>query len=414
PSAAVTLLPTRVGGPLRLSGRVGLSRFAPPNGVTSDGGRDGLGPGDRGWIRDAADPEELDGGWDPGERLAASRADGRVELTAPFTVGDLLAVEPSVRAAAAGYAFDASRDPVAAAWGSAGLAVSTGLSRRFGALRHELSPRLEWRFTTGAAGAALPAYGYDGWDRGAAVPAGSVLAAGSAFPGTRLAAAAPPGASSQLRLSLATRLTRGDEELARAEVGQELDLRRGRLAEAFLRASAARGPLSGEVDARLWTAGRLQAVPEPEYGSWLDAVSEVRLKLALADGRGDELRAGLLAVGSGGSGRLGAGADALFDPRPAATAALASGSLAAAIRLGPATLGYEVLLPVRTSVVPACVGTDTRVADAWEVQQQTGSLAWDSPCRCFRARVSVRLNACGDLGASLAFDLGKAGAVAGR
>lgn len=410
PALAATLLPTRLAGPLRLSGRAALSRFGPPNGDTSDGGADGLGPGDRGWARDLADPGELDGQWGPGERLAASRADGRVELTAPFTVGDVLAVEPALRAAAAAYAFDAARDPAAAGWGAAGLTLSTALARRFGGLRHELSPRAEWRFTTGVAGGALPAFGYDAWDRGAAVPAGVA----GPFAGARLAAAAPPGASSQLRVSVATRLTRGDEELARAELGQELDLRRGRLAEAFLRAWAARGPLSGEVDARLWTAGRLVPVPEPTSASWLDAFSELRLRLALADGRGDELRAGLLAVGSGGSGRLGGGVDDLFDPRPAATAALAAGSLAALVRLGPATVGYELLLPARTSVVPACAGPGSRVAEAWEIQQQTGSLSWDSPCRCFRARVAVRLNACGDLGASLAIDLGRAGAVAGR
>ncbi len=288
--------------------------------------------------------------------------------------------------------------------------ASTGLSRRFGDLRHELTPRLEWRATSGVAGGALPAFGYDGWDRGAAVPAG----AASGFALERLASAAVPGASSQLRLTLATRLTRGGEELVRGEIGQELDLRRGKLAEAFLRASAARGPLSGEVDARLWTAGRLDPVPEPAHASWLDAFSELRLKLALADGRGDELRAGLLAVGSGGSGRLGAGVDGLFDPRPARTDALATGSLAAVIRLGPATLGYEVLLPARTAVVPACVGPGTRVADALEIQQQTGSVEWDSPCKCFRARVSLGRNACGDLGASLTFDLGKTGAAFSR
>jgi LPS-assembly protein len=410
PSLAATLLPARLAGPLRLSGRVGLSRFGPPNGVTSDGGGDGVGPGDRGWVRDAGDPGELDGRWGPGERLAASRLDVRAELSAPFTIGDALALEPSLRGAAAGYAFDAAVGPLAAGWASAGLTVTTGLLRRFGELRHELAPRLEWRATTGAAGGALPAFGYDGWDRGAPVPAG----VGASFGVARLAAAAPPGLASQLRLSLATRLARGDEELARAELGQELDLRRGRLAEAFLRASAVRGPLSGEVDARLWTAGRLVPVPEPAHASWLDAFSEIRLKLALADGRGDELRAGLLAVGSGGSGRLGGGVDDLFDPRPAGTDALAAGSLAALIRLGPATVGYEVLLAARTSVVPGCDGVGSRVADAWEVQQQTGSVEWNSPCRCFRARVAVRLNACGELVPVISLDLGRAGAVVGR
>lgn len=409
PALVATLLPTAVAGPLRLSGRAGLSRFAPMSGFTSDGGADGLGPGDPGWARVLSDPLELDGRWDRGERLGATRLDARAELSAPFSLAGVLAVTPSVRGAAAGYAFDAAR-VVANGWASTGLTVASWLVRRFGDLRHEVSPRLEWRASSGVAGGPLPAFGYDGWDRGGATPPGASLA----LAGQRLASAAPPGLSNQLRLSVATRLTRGGDELVRAELGQELDLRRGELAEGFFRASAARGPVSGEADLRVWTGGRLDAARVPAFASWLDAFSELRLRLTVADGRGDEFKAGLLAVGSGGSGRLGAGVDALFDARAAAIEALAAGSLAAKLRFGPATLGYEVLLPVRTAVVGGCQGTGTRTATAWELQQQTGSVEWDSPCHCFRARVAVRLNACGDVSYSVGLDLGRAAGVVGR
>lgn len=419
PSLSLEALPVALAGPLRGSGRVALARYAPPGGNTSDGGADGLGPGDRGWSRVAADLDELDGSWQLGERLAGTRLDARAEVAVPFLLWDALAVTPALRGALAGHAFDTGRDPLANAWGSAGLTASTSLTRRFGGLRHELTPRMDWRLTTGVAGEALPTYGYDAWDRAGALPPGFVPqpppdadTAGPVAP-QRLASAAPPGVSNQLRLALGTRLLRGGEELLWAELGQEIDLRRQALAEGWVRAVAARGYVAGEADVRFWTGGRLEPVAAPTYDSWLDAFSEIRLALTLSDHRGDQIRAGLLAVGKGGSGRLGAGVDGLFDPRATGIEALASGSLGGRLQLGPAALGYEVLLPVRTSVVPACQGDGTRIASPWEIQQQTGSVEWDSPCRCFRARLALRLNACGDVGASFTLDLGKAANLAG-
>jgi LPS-assembly protein len=419
PALELAALPTQVLGPVRASGRVGVARFAPINGGTSDGGADGLGPGDRGWSRVQADDTELTHTWQLGERLAGTRADARAELAAPFQLWDAVAVTPAVRGAVAGYAFDSAVNPMAIAWGSAGVTATSALTRRFGGLRHVLEPRLEWLLTSAQAGDRLPTFAYDGWDRGEDGPLGwtpadppDKSAAGPHW-GRRFAAAAPPGVSNQLRLALGTRLMRGGEEVMRAEVGQELDLRRQALAEGWVRAAAARGYVSGEADVRFWTGGRLVKDDPPTYDSWLDAFSEIRVAMALADHRGDQLKASLLAVGKGGSGRMGAGVDDLFDPRPAGVDALASGSLAGRLQLGPAALGYEVLLPVRTSVVPACQGDGTRVASPWEVQQQTGSVEWDSPCRCFRARLAVRLNACGDLGASFSLDLGKAATLVG-
>jgi LPS-assembly protein len=413
PSLGATLLPVALAGPLRLSGRAGLARFAPPRGATSDGGLDGVGPADRGFVAAAADAGELDGRWQPGERLAVTRLDARAELSAPFDVAGVLSVRPFLRGAALGYLFDAARDPLADAWGVGGVELASFLSRRFGEVRHTLEPRLEWRYGTAVQGRALPAFGYDPWDRAAATPPG----ADPTFRAPRFAAAAPPGVFQQARLSLATRLASGEVELARGEVGQEVDVGLGRLAEGFVKAAATRGLVSGEADVRFWTAGRLVPAPQPPHASWLDRFSELRLKLVLADGRGDQLRGGLLAVGPGGSGRLGAGVDGLFDPRPTTATgldALASGTLGAQVRLGPATLGYDARLPVRTEVVLSCQGTGTRVVGPWQVQEHAATLAWDSPCQCFRARATVRVNDCGEVGYSVSLDLGRAAGVQGR
>lgn len=203
-------------------------------------------------------------------------------------------------------------------------------------------------------------------------------------------------------------------------MGQDLDLRRGRLAEGYVTAAAARGLVSGEAELRFWTGGRLEPGPEvpPGFGSWLDAFSQARLRLAVSDGRGDAIRLGLLSFGPGGSGQQQAGLDALFDPRASDVGtfvggspwALASATIGAQVRLGPATFGYEAQLPVRTAVVPACSGNegDMRTTGPWQVRQHTGSLEWDSPCRCFRARASIRYSDCGGVGGGFTLDLGAA------
>jgi len=414
PALAAHLLPTSVVGPLRLSGRAGVARFAPRRGLTSDGGPDGLGPADRGYTRDAADAGEGDGRWEPGERLAATRLDARAELSAPFHLGGALSVLPFVRGAALAYAFDAAADPLANGWVVGGLSVSTVLSRRFGAVRHTLEPRLDWRLGGAVGGEALPAFGYDEWDRAAALPPG----AGATFRAPRLAAAAPPGPFHQARLAVATRVAEGERELWRAEVGQDLDLRRGRLAEGYLTAAAARGLVSGEAELRLWTGGRLEPGPAAPHRSWLDAFSQARLRLAVADRRGDAVKVGLLSVAPGGSGQLQAGVDALFDPRaadvgtfvPGADWSLASATLGLQVKLGPATLGYEAQLPVRDAIVRACRATDgsMRTVGPWQVRQHVGAVEWDSPCRCFRVRATVRYDDCGGVAGGLALDLGGA------
>jgi LPS-assembly protein len=421
PSLEATLVPVGLLGPLTLSGRAGLARFAPPSGVTSDGGADGVGPADRGfpsgvaglpwqrWQRTPGDPGELDGRWQPGERLAVTRLDARAELAASLALGQALAVRPFVRGAVLGYRFDAVEGQRANAWALTGLELSSALSRRFGELRHVIEPRLEWRLGSAVLGPALPAFGYDAWDRAAAAPPGT----DPTFLAPRVAAAAPPGLYHQARLALGTRLERGGVELLRAEVGQEVDLVRRRLAEATLDGTARAGGLTAEAQLRVWPERRWLPAPTPAHASWLDDFSELRLRLTAHDARGDTVTAGLAALGPGGSGRLAAGVDALFDPRPSGLGPQAAGTLGARVRLGHALVGYEVVLPARTSA-PLCNLTATRTVGAWQPQQQTASLEWDSPCQCFRAKAKLHVNDCGTIGFDLAFDLGKVGASTGR
>ncbi len=421
PSLAATLAPVALAGPLLLAGRAGATRYAPLHGVTSDGGSDGVGPADRGWIRNAADPFELDGRWEPGERLAVTRIDTRASLAAPLQLG-WLSVTPWVRGAALGYVFDANQGALANAWWVGGLQLSTLLSRRYGAWRHVLEPRVEWMLTSPVSGKALPAFGYDEWDRGPAQPANTT----AAFVAPRYAAAAPPGRSNQMRVALATWLHAPDALLLRGEVGQEIDLGRGKLAEGYVTAVASRGYVTGEADVYFWTAGRMDAAPQPPHSSWLDRFSALRLNLSVGDGRGDGIHGGLLAFGPGGSGHASAGVDALFDARPisirpldqassvtSAGEALATGTLGGQLKIGPAGFGYDVLVPARTIEVGSCkAGAPARTIGPWHVQQQTGWAEWDSPCRCFKLRVSVGVNECGGIPSfKVDLDIGKIGST---
>jgi LPS-assembly protein len=410
PAVAATLAPWQLTGPLLLSGRAGASRYAPLHGVTSDGGADGVGPADRNWRIDPADGTERDGEWQPGERLAVTRLDARGELIAPLQLG-WLSVTPWARGAMLGYAFDANESARTNGWWVGGLELSTLLSRRYGTVRHVLEPRVEWLLVSPVMGRALPAFGYDAWDRADARPAGAT----DAFVAPRYAAAAPPGRSSQLRLALASWLHSPDFALLRGEVGQEVDLGRGKLGEAYVSAAVTRGYVTGDADVRFWTAGRPDPVPQPQYGSWLDKFSEIRLQLAVSDGRGDQLRGGLLSFGPGGSGRIGAGVDALFDTRPliGATGAdvAASGTFGATARIGPASFGYDVLVPARWAYIKSCqAGGPDRLISPTHIQQQSGWAQWDSPCQCFKVKVLIAVDDCGGIpGFRVDLELGRLG-----
>jgi len=367
-SATAALVPIPA-GPLTLSARAGAARFGPAT-----------------------------GGLDVAGRPATTRADARAELGLPVLVAGMVTVAPFVRGAALGYAFDDAREPEATAWGVAGAVVQTEVSRRFGALRHAISPRLEWRTGTAAAGDPLAVPAYDAFDRSTA----GILSAS-------------PGPFQQLRAAIETRLEAPGATLLRAEVGQDADLRAGRLAEAFAALAVAAGPVTAESRARFFPVdGRGVPAPAPRIRSPLDALTELQASLSVQDRRGDGVRAGFLAVGAGGSGGLVAGLDPLFDVRPASKLdAAAAATAGVRLTLGTARVGYDALLPGRAAFVPSCGDpTSERRVSALQVQQHAASLAWESPCRCFRVTMIARLNDCGGVSYSASIDLSRLGVTA--
>ena len=364
-TAAATLVPIPA-GPLTLSARAGAARFGPAT-----------------------------AGLDVAGRPATTRADARAEIALPLLLGRAVTLAPFVRGAALGYGFDDARDPEATAWGVAGAVVQTEVSRRFGALRHAIAPRLEWRAGTRAGGDSLAFAAYDAFDR---TTVGLLSAS--------------PGPFQQLRAALETRLEAPGATLLRAEVGQDADLRAGRLAEAFAALGVAAGPVTADARARFFPVdGRGVPAPAPRIRSPLDSLTELQASLTVQDRRGDGLRAGFLAVGPGGSGRLVAGLDPLFDVRPGANLdAAAAATAGVRATVGGARLGYDALLPGRAAFVQSCSDpTAERRVSALQVQQHAASLAWESPCHCFRVTMVARLTDCGVLGYTASIDLGRLG-----
>ncbi len=371
-SAAATLVPTAM-GPLRLSARGGAARYGPA-------GR----------------------GLDVTGRPAATRADGRAEVALPLLVGGALTVAPFVRGAALGYAFDEAKDPAASAWGVAGAVVQTEVSRRFGPVRHAIAPRLEWRVGTGATGEALPFPAYDAFD-----PSTSTTSLLSARPGT----------FQQLRAAVETRIESGGRDLLRAELGQDVDLRAGRFAETFAALAVGAGPFGADARASFFgVESRPTPATPPRIPSRIDNFTELRANLSLADSRGDGVRLGFVSVGPGGSGTLVAGIDPLFDIRPGGVEAGGSATAAARATIGPARLAYEALIPGRAAFVLSCSGVGERRVGAFQVQQHSGTLSWESSCHCFRITAAARVNDCTttwtDVSYFVSLDLtGLAGAV---
>ncbi|HEU4383011.1 MAG TPA: LPS-assembly protein LptD [Anaeromyxobacteraceae bacterium] len=421
PGASATLLPQRLAGPVRFSGSLSAARFAPVQGVSNRADGSGLAPGDLGWAGTLPLPPA--DAWAPGQRLSANRLAAEAELRAPFALGRALALEPWARGRAAGYAFGDGASPAGLdAWLSGGLTVSTRLSRVFGEgadrLRHDIEPRVEWRGGTGLAGPDLPAWGYDELDRAAAPstpclmpPAG--LATGQCLP-MRTLSAAPPGTWSQLRLALRNRLTVPSGSLSRTaldlDLGQDFDLGRGALGETWARAGVLADPLTFGLTARFLSFG---AEPPPGswtpvHRSWLDAFTELRADLGLHWKRGDRVHAGLLALGEGASGALRAGTDPLFDDRAIAFAAQGQGSAGARVRVaGGLDVSYDALFNLRTVTAPGCNVSRSPVEWSPHVQQHLAALVWDSPCKCWRAALRVRVSDCGDFGVGATLDLGE-------
>ncbi len=389
PAASAVLLPVAA-GPLRLSGRAGAVRFAP-----------------------------VAGAYDASGRPAADRGDLGVEVAAPWMIGRALSIAPYVHGAASAYAFEAAQDPRALAYGTAGAVVSTEVSRRFGEMRHAVAPRLEWRAGTAAYGETLAWPAYDLFDRSAR---GAL-------------AAAPPGVFQQLRASVESRLDLRGVDVFRLELGQDVNLLRGRLAETFGAASIAAGPLSADASVRaiafetraaagLATATALgaRAVPPMQIvlGGPLDRhFGELRANVALADRRGDAVRAGFFSVAPGGSGTLRAGMEPLFDLRSSPLDAGAGATAGARLVAGGATISYDAVFPGRASLVPRCgadptaayaalVGGDAsqyRRVEGWEARQHTATVSFASRCRCFRVVAAMGVNDCGTLSYRASIDL---------
>ncbi len=380
PAASATLLPVGL-GPVRVSGRAGFARFAPPSSAWDSGDCWNQPPGTC-----VEDPR----------RAAADRADVRAEVSAPLLLGDVASLTPYVRGAGTAYAFEADYPATGEAWAVGGVVLGTEVSRRFGAVRHAVAPRLEWRGGTGSAGEGIAWNAYDLFDR----------------TGTGALSAAPPGPWQQLRAAAETRLTAGGADLLRLEVGQDYDVRLGRLGETFAGAGVAWRRFSASAAARAF-AFEARPYPTPPAripSSFLDRFTELSGSASLADHRGDVVHAGFYSIGAGGSGSLLAGIDPLFDLRPTATEPSASATVGARAVWSGATLGYDVLLYGRAGYVASCSGGGgERRVEAGQPQQHVVTAVWDSPCNCFRIAAVGRLNDCGEPSGSLVLDLSHLG-----
>ncbi len=418
PSASVTLLPVRLAGPVRAAATVEVARFAPIRGVTGDEGVNGVGPGERGWDFRQVDAGEGDGRWTrpgavgaadglaslpgPGERLAATRMLARAELRAPFTLGRALQVEPWVIGTAAGYAFEAALSPQVDARAVGGLTLGSEISRTFGQgtsrVRHDVQPSVALVVGSGQAGTGLPNYAYDELDVAPPLP----VLPGQTVP-VRRTLSALPGSFQQLQLSVRNRLTvpSGPLSLTTAELtlGQDVDLGAGRASEGWVQARASRpvsfGTVSADLTARFLSFGARRAqgtgpAATTLPASRLDAFTSLQAGVTAADRRGDNVHAGLFAVGAGGSPRLLAGLEPIFDPRPVAADAQATGSAGLVGRISAAAVTYDASFNARQLATPNCQGKSV----APHVYQHAFSLVWDSPCKCWKAGFTAVLYEC--------------------
>jgi LPS-assembly protein len=378
-AASAALVPVAA-GPLLLSGHMGVARFGPVHGV-------GI----------TTNPS-IQGGVDVVGRDPVTRADARAEIAAPLLLGRAVTFAPYLRGAALAYAPEYSSSS-GTAWGVGGASLETEISRRFGELRHVIAPKLEWRAGSTAKGDPLTVPAYDLYDRSTSTT--SLLSA-------------TPGPFDQLRVSVATRVDTAKATAFHLEAGQDFDLQAGRWAETFAAAGFATGPVTADAGARFFTVDKRPTPPEPpqpRIPSPLDNLNELNASMGVRDGRGDSLTAGFFSVGPGGSGRLVAGLDPLFDVRAAPIDAAASATLAVRAAVGGGVqLGYDALLPGRATFVPSCVDNAAeRRVGALQVQQHTGTLTWDSPCHCFRLVAVFRINDCGGTSYSATIDLARLG-----
>jgi len=367
PWASATL-PASALGPLLVSGRAGVASLAPVQGGTDLAGR----------------PE-------------VRRVDARLQVEAPFVLGEVLSLSPFARGAALEYPGLDGQGGVG--WGVLGAALGSEISRAYGPLRHAIAARAEWRLGGGALGdpPAFPAYDlYDRVDTGTE-------------PGDRVLTAAPAGPFQQLRLVLDTRLSRGGTTLARLSAGQDLDLRAGRADDAFVAGALTLGLARADFTARFRGPGAPVREAGPAPPSPLDHFSELKLGLELGPPKGTGLHASLVSFGTHAPGVELSGIDTLFDPRAVTIGPISQARAGARLVLGGGTFGYDVTFPARSGVTTVVCGDSTRVLGAFTVQQHVATLAWESPCKCFGALLKVSVDACGSVGYHAQLDLAHLG-----
>jgi len=250
---------------------------------------------------------------------------------------------------------------------------------------------------------------YDLWDRIESERQVPVAWTTTPQPVVQKLSAAPDGAYTQLRASLDNRLDAGKGGQVQLQIGQDLDVRTGHLAESFASFQATKGPFTADAVARFLAFGGRPPLTPNWTRSWLDEFTRLHAGAAVRDGRGDALRASLDSTGSGAVGAEGAGIDALFDLRPSGAAPDAWINAGARGVLGGASLDYAIRLAARDlppSSVP-CTSGRTKSLSAGGVAQQDAVLAWDSPCHCFVARAHATMDACGDPSLGFEVDLSK-------
>ena len=74
---------------------------------------------------------------------------------------------------------------------------------------------------------------------------------------------------------------------------------------------------------------------------------------------------------------------------------------------GGLDVSYDALFNVRTVTAPGCNAARSPVEWSPHVQQHVAALGWDSPCKCWRAALRVRVSECGDFGVGATLDLGE-------
>ena len=440
PAVSASLLPVPLAGPVLLLGQAGLARFAPLSGLTDQSVR-GIGPGERFWpfvplpTPPFPAPPPAGESWEPGQRLAASRAFVRAELRAPLSAGRILEVEPWVAGNAAGYLFDQDAQPALLdAWATGGAVLSTRLERAFGsgadALRHVIEPRVEWRVGSAVAGPQLPAYAYDEVDAAPVLPGAPCLSpsslklssvSGGCLP-IRALSSTLPGGFDQMRIALRNRLVgplaspAGTLSATRIELdlGQDVDLQAGKLGETWVRGGASWGPMNGSLLARFFAFGAAPAAGAwtPVSPNWLDHFTELRLDLSAIDARGDRAALGFLALGSSASAAMRAGLDPLFDPRPIPFQAFGqvTGSLKVHV-FGGLDAQWDTWFSVRSiETYPGGAGNPNYnsglpVPSPPGFQQNIVTVSWTSPCECWRALIRVQVSQGGFYSVSGGLDL---------